>query len=77
MAQQRLCSAIVLLFVPSLSWVNDRTNEISSHNLRWRLVFGIPAGRVDALTFKSTWKIHFINEQGLDEAGIDENGLFR
>eukprot|EP01043_Picozoa_sp_COSAG02_P046104 COSAG02_NODE_4283_length_5550_cov_3.230050_6_plen_133_part_00 len=34
-------------------------------------------GRVDAMTFKSTWKIHFINEQGLDEAGIDESGLFR
>ena len=34
-------------------------------------------GRVDAMKFKSTWKIHFINEQGLDEAGIDEAGLFR
>ena len=34
-------------------------------------------GLVDSLAFKSTWKIHFINEQGLDEAGIDENGLFR
>ena len=34
-------------------------------------------GRADAATFKSKWIIHFINEQGLDEAGVDEQGLFR
>ena len=35
------------------------------------------SGRADAATFKSKWIIHFINEQGLDEAGVDEQGLFR
>ena len=27
--------------------------------------------------FKGRWIVHFVNEQGLDEAGIDESGLFR
>ena len=34
-------------------------------------------GRLEASEFKSKWIVHFINEQGLDEAGIDEQGLFR
>ena len=34
-------------------------------------------GNVDPSKFKSRWQVHFVNEQGLDEAGIDEQGLFR
>ena len=34
-------------------------------------------GNADAATLKSRWHINFVNEQGLDEAGIDEMGLFR
>ena len=34
-------------------------------------------GSCDVAVLKSRWAIHFVNEQGLDEAGIDEFGLFR
>jgi ubiquitin-protein ligase E3 B len=33
--------------------------------------------RLDPNALKDTVKIRFVNEQGLDEAGIDENGVFK
>lgn len=34
-------------------------------------------GAAAPAVLKGRWRILFVNEQGLDEAGIDENGLFR
>lgn len=33
--------------------------------------------RLPAAALKGTIRIHFVNEQGLDEVGIDENGVFK
>ena len=55
-----------------------RPGQCSNHVvLKRRCCAFVCRGRADAATFKSKWIIHFINEQGLDEAGVDEQGLFR
>jgi hypothetical protein len=41
------------------------------------MFWAVVCRRVEPAVFKSKWIVHFINEQGLDEAGIDEQGLFR
>ena len=43
----------------------------------WRLSWQASLSKLDGPSFKGRWRLHFVNEQGLDEAGIDEFGLFR